>query len=41
VFKGFATMTGRRPRDSGRPPPAIEPIRTLELDQRVRELGEW
>ena len=41
VVKGFVTMTGRRPRDSERPAQAIEPIQTLELDQRVRELGEW
>jgi hypothetical protein len=34
-------MAGKRPRDSGRPPQAIEPIQTLELDQRVRQLGEW
>ncbi|MGJ7487939.1 hypothetical protein ACSFA2_21940 [Variovorax sp. LT2P21] len=41
VVNGFGTMTGRRPRDSERPLQAIEPIQTLELDQRVRELGEW
>lgn len=41
VVKGFGTMTGKRPRDSERPLPTIEPIQTLELDQRVRELGEW
>jgi len=41
VVKGFGTMTGKRPRDSERPAQAIAPIQTLELDQRVRELGEW
>lgn len=41
VVKGFGTMTGWRRRDSERPAQTIEPIQTLELDQRVRELGEW
>jgi hypothetical protein len=41
VVRGLGTMAGKRPRDSGRPPQAIEPIQTLELDQRVRQLGEW
>jgi hypothetical protein len=43
VVKGFGTMMGKRSRASERerPAQAIEPIQTLELDQRVRELGEW
>lgn len=38
VVHGFGTMTGRRHRDAER---AREHFEKLDIDQRVREIGEW
>lgn len=38
VVQGFGTMTGKRHRDAER---ARERFERLDLDQRVREIGEW
>lgn len=38
VVHGFGTMTGQRHRDAQR---ARERFEKLDVDQRVREIGEW
>lgn len=38
VVRGVATFTGHRHRDNER---ALARFEQLDLDQRVREIGEW